>query len=150
VRGGRAGGWQRRRHSLGFASAFALVLFSVGWLVGSDDPDFNLVYQIISEYLIGLSALALVKVLEYYEIYPMVGQCDEWCYPWAGPGGAATLKELAAQRDNRPGLGSAYAGGSDDDGPNRLDDNDGQDDGQDDDVERRRSRGGVVLRDTTH
>lgn len=65
-----------------FASVFAVLLFIVGWIVGTDDANFDLVYQIIAEYLIGLSALALVKVLEYFEIYPIPHQFDE-CWPWA-------------------------------------------------------------------
>jgi len=96
-----------------FASAFAVFLFLVGWLVGSDDPDFDLVYQIISEYLIGLSALALVKVLEYFEIYPMPRQCDDCCWPWAPLVASAAKHPVDTQTDARlpnGGLGTPFAG----------------------------------------
>lgn len=59
----------------------ALIIFLAGWVVGAADSEFELVYEIISEYLIGLSALTLVKVLEYFELYPMPRQCDECCWP---------------------------------------------------------------------
>ena len=98
-------------YTCAFASAFAIVLFLTGWLVGTDDPDFDLVYQIISEYLIGLSALALVKVLEYFEIYPMPQQFDECCYPWLPP--QKELLPTASLREDRPGVGAAFAGGED-------------------------------------
>ena len=47
-----------------FAVIFAIVMFIAGIIVGDEDYGYNLVYEIIAEYLIGLAALTLVKTLE--------------------------------------------------------------------------------------
>lgn len=66
------------------AVVFAIAMFLAGIIVGDEDYGYNLVYEIIAEYLIGLSALSLVKTLEYFDLYNQITrQCDDCCWPYA-------------------------------------------------------------------
>jgi len=94
-------------YACAIAVVFALCLFVAGVIVGTADEGYNLVYEIIAEYLISLAALSLVKVLEYFDLYPMPRQFDECCWPetWGRDGGA----KLVATDGN---LGTAGVAGS--------------------------------------
>lgn len=66
------------------AVVFAIGMFVAGIIVGDEDYGYNLVYEIIAEYLVGLSALSLVKTLEYFDLYSQISrQCDDCCWPYA-------------------------------------------------------------------